>query len=402
MTEVLNYRDFGHTLESVTLKSNGISYPDSCSYEVIGNVITSRVYGKDLSLFEIASSGRIAVTLNDIYSFDIKRNNDTNTVVLSTINELDSLTVSTSNVLNMSGYEIVATACNFYLNSPNVIFDNVSDFSLQSDKIEYISSNITLSAPGASLSITPSNVSIYSADSFYIQSSNNGYINSASNLFLDADSKAFLTLSSGTGIASIRGDEVHLLTNTVTGLSEAVKVYYDTNTNSNVMFVSGNLVITGTFETQNVVNTNLTINDKVIEMAYSGEETPTEDGVQNDGAGIQIIGSVSANNNFNSSTDKLEYYKKGIFWKYNRGGIDLLGTSNGIDSDLAESYWDVRGGGMQFTVVKKDENNDLDVLSYGFRINEYDQFEIYKRFSSNGNMVTKRISRWGGCGNIIL
>lgn len=405
--EVLNYRTFNHTSEYVTVNANGVSYPDDCSYEIIGNVLTSRIYGKDLSVLEIASSGRVAVTLNDIYSFDLKRDNVTNTVSLSTINGGDSLSVSSSNVLSLSGYKIQTNASNLEFNVPNIDFKNVDQYNLEANNMGFVSnSNLTFRTPGAMLKLMPSNLTIETATDFIIQSSNNGYIQASSNVFLDADSKAFLTLSSLNGKASMRGNSVQLLTNTPTGMSEAVTLHYDLEQGSNVLFVNANLVITGTFETQDIVNTNLTINDKIIELAFSSRDAPTEDGPFNDSAGIRIDGYVSGNSNFTTILDKMEFYKKSILWRYNKGGIDLLAKPEGISSinnDLAESYWDVRGGGIQMSVCKQDSEMNLSYLSYGFRINEYDQLELYKRAKgSNGEYGIKRINRWGGCGTLIL
>ena len=405
--EVLNYRAFNHTSEYVTVNATGVSYPDECSYEIIGNVLTSRIYGKDLSVLEIASSGRVAVTLNDIYSFDLKRDNVTKTISLSTINQDDSLTISTSNVLSLRGYKIETKASNIEFDTPNIDFKNVENYNLQANNVGFIAnSNITFKTPGATIQLIPSNIKIETALDFNIKSSNNGYIQCNSNLFLDSASKAFLTLSGLNGKASMRGDTVQLLTNTPTGMSEAITLHYDNIQQTNVLYVNANLVITGTFETQDVINTNLTINDKIIELAFTSRDTPTEDGPYNDSAGVKIDGYVSANEDFNNIIEKKEFYEKSILWKYNKGGIDLLGTPAGVsqpDNDLAESYWDVRGGGIQMSVCKKDNDMNLSYLSYGFRINEYDQLELYKRSQgSNGEFTIKRINRWGGCGSIIL
>jgi hypothetical protein len=397
--EVLNYRAFNHTSEYVTVNANGVSYPDDCSYEIIGNVLTSRIYGKDLSVLEIASSGRVAVTLNDIYSFDLKRDNATNTVSLSTINEDDSIAISSSNTVSLSGYNIETIASNLEFNAPNIDFKNVDNYNLEAN-------NITFATPGAKLELLPSNLNIGTTNSFTIESSNNGYIRANSNLLFDANSKAFLTLNAVNGIASMRGDTVQLLTNTPSGISEAITLMYDEERRNNVVYIDGNLVITGTFETQDIINTNLVINDKIIELSFTSRDAPTEDGTHNDSSGIKIDGYVSANSNFASVIDKLEFYKKSILWKYNKAGMDVLAKPEGIsyvDNDLAESYWDVRGGGIQMSVCKQDTDMNLSFLSYGFRINEYDQLELYKRSQgSNGEYGIKRISRWGGCGTLVL
>ncbi len=51
--------------------SNTEIYPDNSNVAILGQVWLPRVYGKNLTAFEVASSGKIAITLNDIYSLDI-------------------------------------------------------------------------------------------------------------------------------------------------------------------------------------------------------------------------------------------------------------------------------------------------------------------------------------------
>lgn len=46
-------------------------YPDSNNVSVFGPLWLPRVYGKDLTSFEIASSGKIAITINDVHALDI-------------------------------------------------------------------------------------------------------------------------------------------------------------------------------------------------------------------------------------------------------------------------------------------------------------------------------------------
>ncbi len=54
-----------------TTETPDVTYPDSQFTNVLGTVFLPRIYGKDLSYLEIGSSGKIAVTLTDIHSFDI-------------------------------------------------------------------------------------------------------------------------------------------------------------------------------------------------------------------------------------------------------------------------------------------------------------------------------------------
>jgi len=75
-------------------------YPDSNQLNIFGPIILPRIYGKDLTSFEIASSGSIAVTLSDIYSFDLSRNVADSNVILKTLNN-DKLSFATSNDMTL-------------------------------------------------------------------------------------------------------------------------------------------------------------------------------------------------------------------------------------------------------------------------------------------------------------
>lgn len=414
--EWVDYRHFNHdTSETVQLRHNGVPYPDYDSYQVVGNLLTPRVYGKDLSVFEVASSGRIAMTVNDIYSLDVSRENQTSNVFLSTVNNNDSLTIVTSNVLDMIAHRLEAQASNINIrgdtssvtcsellsiSAPNVSITTPMDFSID--------------GMGAAMNITPSNIVFAAELEINITGSNDVSMLAHSNVFVNANSRSFITLTGLDGKVDLRGDEVKILTNGSLPTSPALTamtVYRDGSSGNNVVKIDGNLVITGTFETQDVTNTNLNVNDKTLQLAHPEPNGPpyTQDGPHNDGAGLIINGvNLDSPLTFAREEDKIEFYRKSILWKYNNGGIDTLGTSRGVSTatmDLNESFWDVRGGGMMFSVNKHDPTTGgIHDLSYGFRINEHDQFELYKRYrAANGSYVIKRISRWGGGGgNIAL
>lgn len=50
-------------------------YPDSNNISIFGPLWLPRVYGKDLTNFEIASSGKISITINDVHSLDFSKAN---------------------------------------------------------------------------------------------------------------------------------------------------------------------------------------------------------------------------------------------------------------------------------------------------------------------------------------
>jgi len=68
----------GGLTESIAYKaapSNTEIYPDLSNVAILGQVWLPRIYGRNLTAFEIASSGKIAITVNDIHSMDISSSN---------------------------------------------------------------------------------------------------------------------------------------------------------------------------------------------------------------------------------------------------------------------------------------------------------------------------------------
>lgn len=76
-----------------------VEYPDKDQQLTFGTVYLPRVYGLDLTAFEIASSGIVAMTLNDVHSLDFSRNDTLSNVYITTLcNDTLILGLGSSNV----------------------------------------------------------------------------------------------------------------------------------------------------------------------------------------------------------------------------------------------------------------------------------------------------------------
>jgi hypothetical protein len=62
--------------------SPSVTYPDAGIYNVLGVTLAPRLYAKDLTALELASSGRISTVLNDVFAFDLSE--ASNQVLLQT------------------------------------------------------------------------------------------------------------------------------------------------------------------------------------------------------------------------------------------------------------------------------------------------------------------------------
>ncbi len=77
MASVVYDSIWGSTTESNYYKTGSnvdtSLYPDSNNISIFGPLWLPRVYGKDLTNFEIASSGKISITINDVHSLDFSK-----------------------------------------------------------------------------------------------------------------------------------------------------------------------------------------------------------------------------------------------------------------------------------------------------------------------------------------
>ena len=138
-------------------------YPDNTTVNIFGPLFLPRVYGKDLSAFEIAASGKVAMTLGDVHSFDFTRCNATSNISIMT-QLTDSFNITTSN-----------TTMNFDAKLGNALMTATS--------------NITLSAPYINLSMTEfaivaNDISLTAHSNVYISGSNGINLTSSSNASL--------------------------------------------------------------------------------------------------------------------------------------------------------------------------------------------------------------------------
>jgi uncharacterized protein (DUF2345 family) len=162
--------------------------------------------------------------------------------------------------------------------------------------------------------------------------------------------------------------------------------------NSNLR-INGNLIITGVVDTQNVTETNLYIEDKLMYLAYGPDNlangTLDTDGSVNDKSGLLVAG-LPAGRPIESASN----YEKSIRWNHSTEGTLALGSSN-VDN---EAYWEVKGGALRLTHTKTTaEGNAIPngEISFGFRINHLDEMELFKKYYHNGQWVTKRVAKFG-------
>ena len=122
-------------------------YPDSNTVGIMGPIWLPRIYGKDLTAFEIASSGKIAISLNDIHTLDVSRSNYINA------------TNYKNSMVSQSNYSFEMTA-------------NSSDLQIMLDAYSNnirigAASNIGISAATGNVSINADNSNLFMNKEFF-------------------------------------------------------------------------------------------------------------------------------------------------------------------------------------------------------------------------------------------
>lgn len=185
-------------------------YPDSNTVAITGPIWLPRIYGKDLTAFEIASSGRIAISLNDIHTLDINRSNYVNS------NNFKNTIVSQSNY----SLEMIANAGNLavvldaYSNNINVT----------------AASNVSVTAQNGTMSLTSSNAM---------------NVSTCNNLVVQAQSN--ITFNAVTGSASLAANNSN------------ISIVLDRNTNNMNVYASNDLAISACNNSTMFANSNVTV-----------------------------------------------------------------------------------------------------------------------------------------------
>ena len=240
--------------------SNLIEYPASDTYNVMGPLYLPKIYGKDLTAFELASSGTIAVTIKDVYSFDLDRP-DANTVLFQTKNDDRLLLASSSNaavLIDGINSLVAITASNEISlaasNTAFVVIDGASknldvsacnnvtqvagqDFNIWADRF-YVNGELFSSSnandsrvfgarnSNAYIKITDSNMDIYAQNEVHFMMSNHTLYDNEHDFILNTET---LAVAAKTTVGFTIGDSM----TTTTGTSYSIVSGGDTDVTAN-------------------------------------------------------------------------------------------------------------------------------------------------------------------------
>lgn len=448
MTEVISGLE--NTLFDEFLGSRGsiryndaptVEYPEYTQHVVFGTALLPRVYGKDLTAFEIASSGKVVISLDDVHSLDISRDSENSNVRMYTLcNDSFEINVNESNTsFRMDGKKDNIDI--FAKNDFNLTTDDNIDIISKNNYNLLVDSNIKMKANTMDVSCS-NNISLLTKNDFKLKSHSNINIEALTgNYKLHVNDKKMKTImdDSTNSISTYALNDINMTAsnNTTHKTYKDMKILADNNgtrrhsidmknstnefildstgyigfnidnhplmsiDNSNIN-IFGHLNIDGVVNRENILETNMLLQDKQLLLATNSNfvdsdlKTYLRDGVANNKAGLAVHG-VPENMIIPSGKtigDVADYYEKSLRWYKNSDGVLGLGG----DNPLVESQWELKGGSFYITNTRIDDDGEkIKDTSFGFRINQRDELELVKRYIPPGsNMyITKRVAKFG-------
>lgn len=180
-----DYDSITASSEKIQYSANVGLYPEADTISILGPVWLPRVYGKDLTAFEIASSGKIAITINDVHSLDISKIGQLTT--LST-KGTDSLQYSVNNGGMTMNFDSTSNNISLYAGS-NIVQTASNDFRITAfSNVSVLASNgsLALSSQTSNMTFvmnhTNNKTTLYSSNDIVQYTSNNFILNTTSNV----------------------------------------------------------------------------------------------------------------------------------------------------------------------------------------------------------------------------
>lgn len=180
-----DYDNLTASTEKIQYSANAGLYPEADTISILGPVWLPRVYGKDLTAFEIASSGKIAITINDVHSLDISKVGQITT--LSTKSN-DSLQYNVNNSAMMMDFDSTTNNVSLYA-ACNITQTSSNDFFVTAkSNVAIMASNgsLTLSSQTSNMTFvmnhTDNTTTLYSSNNIVQYTSNNYILNANSNI----------------------------------------------------------------------------------------------------------------------------------------------------------------------------------------------------------------------------
>jgi hypothetical protein len=363
------------------------------------NAASSNVYlafGAASNTVQLSATGDVAVHTDEIMTLSGKDSNvyvqlhsDSNSLTLHAPSNVSTITAGATRIatgtlgINAADTALVAASNDVTVGSA------VGTLALSAAQ-----SNVLLSLNHANSTLTGTatgGISLGSGANLSLTTSNHTHVFTGSNFSLAANGSNQRLQMTGSDMTLFAANQLSMQATTYS-MEAASNYVFNVNgvevlrLSSNNMTLRGNIDLTGSVNTIVTEETILQVQDKLIRVSYSSNGVL--DGLlTNDGSGLQVVGAPAP---FPSSSNDPKYAKS-FTWNYGRGDSSNAGTLFLGTSNLDESYWQVRGGSLRLSVTKSDGSD----LSFGFRINDFDELELVKYYTSNLTLQQKRVAKFG-------
>jgi hypothetical protein len=349
--------------------------------------ITLRTTRGSISLNALASNVNIYSKSN----FQLVSSNDMLIQVTSNI-FTESITGNIT-IKSYSNVHTIVDSSNIFMKM-NVPEDTIELYA--ASNIDFNTSNTFTITTRSNMIFNTSNYQVFNNDTITMITSNTMQFTAKSNVYMDASNNMEFT-SCNIKMTASRNFDVTAQSN--------ISFYVSSFSNSPLdpiftvsggrVLVRGDIELSGSLNTSNIYSTtitqnSLTVDDKQIVVAKPvGGATVTDGIATNDGAGLVVFGYPNG-----TSTDLYGSNNKSLLWNYGVSGLTTLGTETGYNS---ESYWEMLGGSFRLTHKRIDASSNITEVSFAFRINNFDELELVKRFyyAASNDYVIKRIARFG-------
>ncbi len=226
--------------------SNTTLYPDSNTIAITGPIWLPRIYGKDLTAFEIASSGKIAISLNDIHTVDISRSNYVdasnfkNTITSQSNYSLDMVANAGDLSISLDAYSnnidiYAASNLSLTANSGNLSIATSNDFTVSVSNSYAIvtNSNISMNAANGSISLAANDSNMYITLN---QATDNISVYTSNSIAVSACNSYNMSVSSNVTVGALAGDikmysDSSNMYMTMTKSTDTISVYSSNNVN---------------------------------------------------------------------------------------------------------------------------------------------------------------------------
>jgi hypothetical protein len=345
-----------------------VIYPEDDVITMLGPIFTPRIHSRYMDTLELASSGKVALTLSDQHALDIQLDQALRRVDFLA-RDGNSIRLASASNVSVEASSALAIECGAAGASNAIAMGplGIDMSTAQSASISAVDTvQLSAASGGTTLALGPSGL-VAESDSAVVLGSaetlsvtcdggSSGGAGVASELSMDASG-----VSVGTGLGGqIRMD---------VGGTNVARAYYDSGSSRFKFDFAGSISTASGFDTDQVTSRKITLG--------ASDGVRIEDGLANTGAGISVNGAPA------SIKDNTQYFEKSLLWKtpvvaQGANAMANLGSDGGFSS---ESFWDLRGGAFRMTHVNQSSGDEV---SFQFRINDKDELEIVKRIGRAG------------------